>query len=102
MDRGQAVEGPPPGPQGDLDFVDGGGEPGIGDREPSDWQDFVRTEITGFRAPYLSTGPALIEAEEARDTAGRVLNLIGLERFERAVEEESAVQRRLGRGDAAA
>ena len=30
----------------------------------------------------------------------RVLNLIGLERFERAIEEESTVQRRLGRGDA--
>ncbi|WP_246745852.1 polysaccharide deacetylase family protein [Ciceribacter sp. L1K22] len=36
---------------------------GIGDREPADWQDFVQHEITGFRAPYLSTGPALIEAE---------------------------------------
>lgn len=31
----------------------------------------------------------------------RVLNQIGLERFERAVEEESRVQRRLGRGSSA-
>ncbi|MGN7293161.1 polysaccharide deacetylase [Rhizobium sp. SAFR-030] len=33
-----------------------------GDREPQGWRDFVR-DIKGFRAPYLSTGDALNEAE---------------------------------------
>jgi Predicted xylanase/chitin deacetylase len=36
---------------------------GIGEREPEDWQSFVDNDIRGFRAPYLSAGPALIEAE---------------------------------------
>ncbi len=36
---------------------------------------------------------------EVASTFKRVLNQIGLERFERAVEEESAVQRRWGAGD---
>ncbi|WP_374410407.1 enoyl-CoA hydratase/isomerase family protein [Hydrogenophaga sp.] len=39
---------------------------------------------------------------EVASTFKRVLNQIGLERFERAVEEESAVQRRWGAGDAPA
>jgi len=38
---------------------------GIPDREPSEWQDFVAHDIIGFRAPYLSTSPALIAAEKA-------------------------------------
>lgn len=29
------------------------------DGEPAGWKDFAATEITGFRAPYLSTGNAL-------------------------------------------
>ncbi len=44
---------------------------------------------------------AELKPEVAREFK-RVLNQIGLERFERAVEEESAVQRRLGQGDAGA
>ncbi|MCL6706902.1 polysaccharide deacetylase family protein [Pseudomonas sp. R2.Fl] len=36
---------------------------GIGDREPEGWQNFVGNDIRGFRAPYLSAGPALVEAE---------------------------------------
>lgn len=39
---------------------------------------------------------------EVASTFKRVLNQIGLERFERAVEEESAVQRRWGAGDGTA
>ena len=31
--------------------------------EPEGWRDFVRNDIRGFRAPYLSAGPALPEAE---------------------------------------
>ena len=31
--------------------------------EPTGWRDFVRDEIRGFRAPYLSAGSALPEAE---------------------------------------
>lgn len=42
-----------------------------------------------------------LKPEVAREFK-RVLNQIGLERFERAVEEETAVQRRLGQGDAEA
>ncbi|WP_048646130.1 polysaccharide deacetylase [Nitratireductor soli] len=34
--------------------------------EPEAWQDFVRKEIQGFRAPYLSTSPALYTALRAR------------------------------------
>jgi peptidoglycan/xylan/chitin deacetylase (PgdA/CDA1 family) len=30
--------------------------------EPPSWRHFVRAEIKGFRAPYLSTGPGLFEA----------------------------------------
>ena len=44
---------------------------------------------------------AELKPEVAREFK-RVLNQIGLERFERAVEEESAVQRRLGQGGASA
>jgi len=33
------------------------------DQEPVGWQDFVKTGIRGFRAPYLSQGPALMQAE---------------------------------------
>nr|WP_316655326.1 polysaccharide deacetylase [uncultured Gellertiella sp.] len=32
---------------------------GIAGQEPKGWADFVTHGITGFRAPYLSTGPAL-------------------------------------------
>ncbi|MEW9837162.1 polysaccharide deacetylase [Mesorhizobium marinum] len=32
------------------------------DGEPADWKSFAQTAVTGFRAPYLSTGPALYEA----------------------------------------
>lgn len=37
----------------------------VKDREPADWQRFVREDITGFRAPYLSPGPALVTALKA-------------------------------------
>lgn len=37
---------------------------GIGDQEPQGWQDFVTSGISGFRAPYLSTGPELTAAEK--------------------------------------
>jgi hypothetical protein len=32
--------------------------------EPVGWKDFVRNGITGFRAPYFSTGPGMVEAEK--------------------------------------
>lgn len=32
--------------------------------EPAGWKDFVRNGITGFRAPYFSTGPGMVEAEK--------------------------------------
>ncbi|MDH6267096.1 peptidoglycan/xylan/chitin deacetylase (PgdA/CDA1 family) [Rhizobium sp. SG_E_25_P2] len=35
---------------------------GVKDKEPEGWVDFVRTDITGFRAPYLSTSPGLTPA----------------------------------------
>jgi peptidoglycan/xylan/chitin deacetylase (PgdA/CDA1 family) len=35
---------------------------GLEDREPEEWQSFVATEITGFRAPYLSVSDALFAA----------------------------------------
>ncbi len=35
---------------------------GASESEPEGWQDFVRDEIAGFRAPYLSTGPSLFKA----------------------------------------
>ncbi|MDO6964324.1 polysaccharide deacetylase family protein [Rhizobium alvei] len=38
---------------------------GVGDREPDGWQDFVRDDIKGFRAPYLSTGKNLLPALKA-------------------------------------
>ncbi|KPF46478.1 polysaccharide deacetylase family protein [Rhizobium sp. AAP43] len=38
---------------------------GLTDREPDGWADFVRTDITGFRAPYLSAPESLFEAERA-------------------------------------
>lgn len=31
--------------------------------EPEGWKEFVRNDIRGFRAPYLSAGPGLAEAE---------------------------------------
>lgn len=37
--------------------------------EPDGWHDFVRDEIVGFRAPYLSTGPGLFEALATNDFA---------------------------------
>ncbi len=36
---------------------------GLADREPEGWADFVRHDITGFRAPYLSAPDSLFEAE---------------------------------------
>ncbi|WP_040676981.1 polysaccharide deacetylase [Nitratireductor pacificus] len=36
------------------------------DGEPKGWQDFVRKDIRGFRAPYLSSSPALFAALGAR------------------------------------
>lgn len=37
---------------------------GFGD-EPQGWRDFVKTKVTGFRAPYLSAGIGLTEALQA-------------------------------------
>lgn len=34
-------------------------ENGVGDKEPEGWADFVRNDIKGFRAPYLSAGKGL-------------------------------------------
>ena len=34
--------------------------------EPDGWAEFVRNDIKGFRAPYLSTGPGLVSALKAR------------------------------------
>jgi peptidoglycan/xylan/chitin deacetylase (PgdA/CDA1 family) len=36
----------------------------VGEREPKDWQRFAAEDIKGFRAPYLSAGPGLVEALE--------------------------------------
>jgi peptidoglycan/xylan/chitin deacetylase (PgdA/CDA1 family) len=36
---------------------------GLADREPKDWADFVKNDITGFRAPYLSAPDSLFQAE---------------------------------------
>ncbi|OLP57283.1 polysaccharide deacetylase [Rhizobium rhizosphaerae] len=36
---------------------------GIKAEEPEDWRRFVREDISGFRAPYLSTSPGLLPAE---------------------------------------
>jgi peptidoglycan/xylan/chitin deacetylase (PgdA/CDA1 family) len=36
---------------------------GAGSEEPPGWKNFVATGITGFRAPYFSTSPGLVEAE---------------------------------------
>ncbi|CDZ69523.1 Polysaccharide deacetylase [Neorhizobium galegae bv. orientalis] len=36
---------------------------GAGSEEPAGWKDFVATGITGFRAPYFSTSPGMVEAE---------------------------------------
>ncbi|WP_414714102.1 polysaccharide deacetylase [Shinella sp.] len=38
---------------------------GVGEREPADWQRFVKEDIKGFRAPYLSAGNGLVKALEA-------------------------------------
>ncbi|MCF1433570.1 polysaccharide deacetylase [Agrobacterium vitis] len=37
---------------------------GVADKEPEGWQDFVKTGIKGFRAPYLSTSKGMAEAEK--------------------------------------
>lgn len=42
---------------------------GVGEREPADWQRFVKEDIRGFRAPYLSAGSGLIKALEAHGFA---------------------------------
>ncbi|MCR4268626.1 polysaccharide deacetylase [Nitratireductor sp. ZSWI3] len=39
------------------------------DGEPAGWRNFVRSEIRGFRAPYLSTNKALYRALETRGFA---------------------------------
>ena len=44
---------------------DGWKNNGVAEREPADWQRFVAEDIKGFRAPYLSAGPGLIEALDA-------------------------------------
>ncbi|CDZ46598.1 polysaccharide deacetylase [Neorhizobium galegae] len=36
---------------------------GAESEEPPGWKNFVATGITGFRAPYFSTSPGLVEAE---------------------------------------
>jgi peptidoglycan/xylan/chitin deacetylase (PgdA/CDA1 family) len=36
---------------------------GLSDREPKDWANFVKNDITGFRAPYLSAPDSLFQAE---------------------------------------
>ncbi|MFD1746077.1 polysaccharide deacetylase [Rhizobium helianthi] len=38
---------------------------GAPEKEPSGWRDFVKNDIKGFRAPYLSTSDALEDAEHA-------------------------------------
>ena len=38
---------------------------GVAEREPAGWQSFVDGDIKGFRAPYLSTGPGLVDALKA-------------------------------------
>ncbi|MBB4006421.1 polysaccharide deacetylase family protein [Allorhizobium taibaishanense] len=37
---------------------------GVGDKQPDGWQDFVKTGIKGFRAPYLSTSKGMVAAEK--------------------------------------
>ncbi|SIQ28397.1 hypothetical protein SAMN05880582_1011363 [Rhizobium sp. RU20A] len=37
----------------------------VADKEPAGWQDFVKTDILGFRAPYLATSPGLVPALKA-------------------------------------
>lgn len=41
------------------------GDLGAPEKEPPGWRDFVKADIKGFRAPYLSTSAALTEAERA-------------------------------------
>jgi hypothetical protein len=38
---------------------------GDGSQEPEGWRDFVSRDINGFRAPYFSTSPGMVEAEKA-------------------------------------
>jgi hypothetical protein len=38
---------------------------GVPAQEPDGWKDFVAHDIRGFRAPYFSTSPGLVEAEKA-------------------------------------
>ncbi len=47
------------------------------DEEPADWKDFANSEITGFRAPYLSTNRAMIDA---LDEAGFDYDASGISR----------------------
>jgi peptidoglycan/xylan/chitin deacetylase (PgdA/CDA1 family) len=42
---------------------------GVGEREPADWQRFVKEDIKGFRAPYLSAGSGLTKALETHGFA---------------------------------
>jgi len=38
---------------------------GLADQEPEGWSDFVRNDISGFRAPYLSAPDSLFAAQKA-------------------------------------
>lgn len=38
----------------------------FGTLEPAGWADFVKTDIKGFRAPYLSSGPGLVAALKSK------------------------------------
>ena len=48
-----------------------------GDKEPAGWRDTARHFSTGFRAPYLSTGPGLAAAEK---TGGFLYDASGITR----------------------
>lgn len=78
---------------------------GLADREPKGWADFVRHDITGFRAPYLSAPDSLFEAERehgfrydasavTHDPALPVVNN-GLARFGLPLIPEGPKQRRI-------
>ncbi|MGF9563670.1 polysaccharide deacetylase family protein [Neorhizobium sp. JUb45] len=60
------------------------------EQEPAGWQDFVKTGIRGFRAPYLSQGPALMQAERQ---AGFVYDASPVTRGPEVPEEKDGVFR---------
>lgn len=49
---------------------------GAGAEEPKGWQDFVKNDIRGFRAPYFSVSAGLLQAEHE---AGFVFDASGVE-----------------------